>query len=149
LVAKSFFYNRLINYRYREVFAQDRESKDLNDPYLNLVDAHENLDIFKIIKETPEEAAYPRVFPVPKELKRQAGDQCIVDGKEFDRNFDVFTEAQLRFLNWNNVFAAGGAVLNALLPLPKEHAESNFSNLSSHNLHFIQTIKQEETTITM
>jgi hypothetical protein len=89
-----------------------------------LVDAHENLDIFKVIKESPEEAALPRVFPVAKELKRQPGDQCIVNAKEFDRNFDVFTEAQLRFLNWDNVFAAGGAVLNALLPLPKEHSES-------------------------
>ena len=60
-----------------------------------------------------------------KEVKKTPGDNCIVDAAEFERNFDVFTEAQLRFLNWNNVFAAGGSVLAALMPVPKEHAESN------------------------
>ncbi len=93
--------------RYREVFAQDRSSDAIADPYLMLIPAHDNTDIFKIVKETPAEEKLPRVFSVPKELRKSPGDPCIVDQREFERNFDIFTEAQFRWMNWNNVFAAG------------------------------------------
>jgi hypothetical protein len=42
-------------FRYREIFAQDRTSKELNDPHVMLVPAHEHMDIFKIVQETPQE----------------------------------------------------------------------------------------------
>ena len=77
--------------RYRELFAQKRDSKELADPYLLLVPAHDHDDIFKIQKELPEELNQPQVFKLG-ENKKPAGTEGIVPAKEFDRNFDIFTE---------------------------------------------------------
>jgi len=43
--------------RYREFFAQDRENSLLSDPNLLLIAAHENEDIFKIERLSPEEVS--------------------------------------------------------------------------------------------
>ncbi|PRP87864.1 ankyrin repeat protein [Planoprotostelium fungivorum] len=51
----------------------------------------------------------------------------IVDIKNFQRNFDVFTEGQFRQFNWDNVFAAGGSILAALSPLPDVAGKDNQS----------------------
>lgn len=51
------------------------------------------------------------ILPVYKHTSGPA----IVSFPEFARNFDIFTEGQLRRLNWNNVFVAGGYDIIILL----------------------------------
>lgn len=102
----------------REKFAQDRDSQDLSDPYVNLLPVHlcdKRYNMFQCRDLSSEEQATPKVFPL---ASRRTG-AAITDSVEFKDNFDVFTEGLLRNLNWDNVFAAGGSVLASLLPLPE------------------------------
>lgn len=125
------------------MFAQERDSDILDDPYLMLVDVHQEKDIF-VHATTPEDVsdepgvstntsqdALPKVFPIKPEQKHSNGDRSVVDAREFQRNFDIFTEYQLRFLNWDNVFLAGGSALACLQPIPGEHAKGNLSSETS------------------
>lgn len=89
-----------------------------------LVDAHKNQDMFTYVAESMEEANLPKAFPLG-DSKQPAGEACIVSQKEFERNLDLFTESQLRFMNWDNVFLAGGTPLACLRPLPGEHGKDN------------------------
>jgi len=71
-----------------------------------------------------EEEAVPKAMPLGKERK-PAGTPAIVSQREFERNFDLFTEGSLRFVNWGNVLCAGGSVLAALTPIPEKYAKRN------------------------
>jgi len=104
----------------RQKFAQDREHPELADPYCGLLPVHPCEDIFHCRDLSAEEASLPKVFPLPK---RRTG-KAVVSKAEFQNNFDTFTEGMLRNLNWDNVFAAGGSILAALLPLPEKAAAS-------------------------
>lgn len=126
-----------------------------------LVDAHADSEIFKYNVPSQAESNIPtvltpfrvvssdndKVFPLsaPQLEKAKQGGSSIVDHKEFLRNFDVFTEGntfilffwqvgQFRFMNWDNVFVAGGSVLAALLPLPGEHGKSKIPAIWCNNL---------------
>jgi hypothetical protein len=50
---------------------------------------------------------------------------------DFKKNWDVFTEGSLSRLDWNNVVAAGGAVLACLLSFP-EAARGSRRNMRKH-----------------
>ncbi|KAH9259482.1 hypothetical protein BASA81_002525 [Batrachochytrium salamandrivorans] len=68
-----------------------------------------------------------RVFPLNKTSRDElTGTLSVVPTLgEFKTTFlDVFCEGQLRYLDWNNVFAAGGGVLACAQPCPKEHNDS-------------------------
>lgn len=108
---------------YRELFAQVRDSPILSDNHLMLVDVFSDENLFKYAHLSKEEEELPKVFTL-KEPK-PAGASAIVDKKEFERNFSIFSEDQLKYLNWENVIAAGGSVLAALSPIPGEHALNN------------------------
>eukprot|EP01091_Cochliopodium_minus_P014082 TRINITY_DN470_c0_g2_i1.p1 TRINITY_DN470_c0_g2~~TRINITY_DN470_c0_g2_i1.p1 ORF type:complete len:1824 (-),score=771.42 TRINITY_DN470_c0_g2_i1:113-5584(-) len=110
---------------YRELFAQTRDSPIISDNHLMLIDVFKNNEIFKYAKWSKEEEELPKVFPIKKELLKPENGSCIVDSKEFERNFNVFSEDQLRFLNWDNVLAAGGSILASLTPVPGEHGTNN------------------------
>ena len=69
-----------------------------------MLQAHKETDIFKYAAESDEEKNLPRIFEKQQKTatvaKQDVGTPCIVDQKEFARNFSVFTEDQLRFVNW-------------------------------------------------
>lgn len=46
---------------------------------------------------------------------------------EFVRNFHLFTENQLRDIEWSNIFVAGGSILACLTPIPADHDKDNLS----------------------
>ncbi|PRP88491.1 ankyrin repeat protein [Planoprotostelium fungivorum] len=69
-------------------------------------------------QETPEKAEIPAAV-------RTDTASSIVSESEFHKQFDIFTEGQFRYFNWDNVFAAGGSILAALMPVPEEHAAKN------------------------
>ena len=108
---------------YRELFAQIRDSPIISDNHLMLIDVYKNKDIFNYAKWSKEEEELPKVFPLKSEELKDG--PCIVEKKEFERNFVVFGEDQFKYMNWNNVLAAGGSVLAALTPVPGEHGLDN------------------------
>lgn len=68
-----------------------------------------------------------RVLPLDPKQRRLLTGTCslIKNIDEFRTNFfDVFCEGQLRYINWNNVFAAGGGVLACATPVPSEYSSS-------------------------
>eukprot|EP01119_Soliformovum_irregulare_P017405 TRINITY_DN516_c0_g1_i3.p1 TRINITY_DN516_c0_g1~~TRINITY_DN516_c0_g1_i3.p1 ORF type:complete len:1681 (+),score=670.06 TRINITY_DN516_c0_g1_i3:13-5055(+) len=122
---------------YRELFARERDSKELQDPHLMLVPVLDNEASFRY---QPLEEDVPQVFPVDEALRKKAGDPIIVDRKEFERNFKIFTERQLEELNWNNVFIAGGSVLACLQRLPEAFAQSNRTRRNYfHNIAYLSS----------
>eukprot|EP01114_Cavostelium_apophysatum_P012914 TRINITY_DN3012_c0_g1_i4.p1 TRINITY_DN3012_c0_g1~~TRINITY_DN3012_c0_g1_i4.p1 ORF type:complete len:568 (+),score=114.98 TRINITY_DN3012_c0_g1_i4:34-1737(+) len=113
--------------RFRKLFAIDRNSDELRDPHLMLINVFndENADMFSYTEGDKNEQSIPRLFTYAKQ-PRNAGVRTVVDSKEeFCRRFDIFTERQLSDINWNNVFVAGGSVLAALDWLPAEISSSN------------------------
>lgn len=58
--------------------------------------------------------------------RKPQGAEVVVTASEFVRNFEeCFAEGQLRKLNWDNVFAAGGSVMACLQPLPDKSNTNN------------------------
>lgn len=69
-----------------------------------------------------EEDDVPRVFPLKN--RRAAGEFSTVSSQaEFNQSWNSLTEDCLRFLDWSNVLAAGGAVAGCLAPLPDKVLE--------------------------
>lgn len=83
---------------------------------------------FLVLPPSPEDCATSRrIFPLDRQNREKlAGKLSVVPNfQEFKSNFfDIFTENQLRYLNWINVFAAGGGILACLQPIPDEFKES-------------------------
>ncbi|KAJ3343037.1 hypothetical protein HDU93_000207 [Gonapodya sp. JEL0774] len=55
---------------------------------------------------------FPLKWPPP------ASSPAVVSRDEFNTNWRTFTEGSLQYLDWSNIFAAGGAVQACLSPLP-------------------------------
>lgn len=50
----------------------------------------------------------------------------IPEAEEFERRFRIFTQGQFDgWKDWDNMVVIGGAVIAALLPVPKEYVESS------------------------
>jgi hypothetical protein len=133
---------------YRRLFAQGNaaaqvESATVNgetvkgdvsatdDQHLMLVPVYQYFDSFTRAATSAVDAAQPRMFQ-----RRSGDDECvvppvavgdstIVSEATFKSNFDLFTEGALRYLDWSNVFVAGGSVLACLMPLDAKRTESN------------------------
>ncbi|CAG8569665.1 18096_t:CDS:10 [Rhizophagus irregularis] len=97
---------------YRRLFAQQPNDIDppqlslLRQPYLNLINVYENQDIWEEILDQGDPAI------------------CLGGIETFQKNWNLFTESSLSGLDWSNVFAAGGAVLSCLLPIPQKYGVS-------------------------
>ncbi|KAM0330029.1 hypothetical protein ACHAQA_004199 [Verticillium albo-atrum] len=110
----------------RSVFAQDRNSPLLGDPYVNLLPLfNENTKNIKtrarnLSAESDEEKSR-YIMSLPDDKRREDGSPAVVQSMaEFRKNFSVFSESSLADLDWNNVVAAGSSVVNCLLPVPAE-----------------------------
>ncbi|KAJ7499894.1 ankyrin repeat protein, partial [Mycena latifolia] len=107
----------------RRLFATNKAHPRLNSPYVGLVDVFDApADIrttrARVVKdETDLSAQY--VMPLSEINRRKEGSPSMVaDIDEFKKNWGVFSEGSLsQLLDWNNVVAAGGAVLACLTPL--------------------------------
>lgn len=125
-------------HRLREKFAQDRDSKELKQPHLLLTSVYEsngNADaIFKTGPGTSGSVDVPVVFPTNETTTLPPSTVSVTSTlKEFQRNWDVFTESSLRGIDWTNVFAAGGSVLACLIPLPGSTGASNRARRSYYH----------------
>ena len=111
----------------RGLFARHREDWEVpevaENPHLGLVDVYAHLEAFRCLSESvatgteAEGNKLPVCFPLG-EKRIPAGSHSTVESiAEFETSFDCFTESQLRFLNWDNIVAAGGSVAACLAPL--------------------------------
>ncbi|KAF3344776.1 hypothetical protein VD0002_g1466 [Verticillium dahliae] len=110
----------------RSVFAQDRNSTLLNDPYVNLLPVfNENTKNIKTrarnLSAESEEEKSRYIMSLPDDKRREDGSPAVVQSiAEFRKNFSVFSESSLVDMDWSNVVAAGSSVVNTLLPVPPE-----------------------------
>lgn len=82
-----------------------------------------------VAKLSDDERRESYVFPLSDEARRADGQHAMAYNLfEFERRWNVFTEGALsRLQNWNNVIAAGGAVLACLLPMDDGDGENRRS----------------------
>ncbi|OLN95948.1 hypothetical protein CCHL11_05046 [Colletotrichum chlorophyti] len=110
----------------RSVFAQDRKNPALNDPHMNLLplftEDTKNIKIrARSLDAESQEEKGRYIMALPDEKRRPNGSPAVVANiKDFQKNFNVFSESSLVDMNWNNVVAAGSSVINTLLPVPPE-----------------------------
>lgn len=87
--------------KYREIFAQDRNSSLIADPHVMLLDVHKEYDIFKNEEQTESEKKIPRVFESSTTATSKSSiENSVVSHQDFLKNFAVFTEDSLRYINW-------------------------------------------------
>ncbi|KAF8169052.1 hypothetical protein K438DRAFT_1730433 [Mycena galopus ATCC 62051] len=117
----------------RRLFAAEKTHARLRNPHVGLVDVFDapaelRTTRARVVKdETDLSAKY--VMPLSEMNRRKEGTPSIVsDIDEFKKNWGVFSEGSLsQLLDWNNVVAAGGAVLACLTPLSDEAKASKRS----------------------
>ncbi|KAF4634032.1 hypothetical protein G7Y89_g4076 [Cudoniella acicularis] len=110
----------------RKVYAQQPTHEAVQDPNVNLVpifDGHEH-EIKIRARALDSESAKEKesyIMALGKGSRKETGAPAVVSSfKEFQQNFNLFSESSLADLDWNNVVAAGSAVTTSLLPvLPK------------------------------
>ncbi|KAI3549731.1 hypothetical protein CABS01_12565 [Colletotrichum abscissum] len=110
----------------RSVFAQDRKNPALDDPHINLVplftkDTKNIRTRARFLAAETQEEKDRYIMALPDDKRRANGSPAVVSGlKDFQKNFNVFSESSLVDMNWDNVVAAGSSVINTLLPVPPE-----------------------------
>ncbi|KAJ4398406.1 hypothetical protein N0V85_006294 [Neurospora sp. IMI 360204] len=116
--------------RLRQAYAQEPDSELLKDPYVNVLPLFtDNTSDIKIrarnIEAESEEERARHIMPLPKDMRRPDQSPAVVQShKEFQKNFNIFSESSLVELNWDNVVAAGSSVVNCILPVPKKYSGS-------------------------
>jgi hypothetical protein len=109
----------------RRLFATEKTNSRLNDIHVGLIDLFDAPEDLRTIRarvvNNDDDLSAKYVMPLPEARRRKDGEPATVPNlEEFNRNWAIFTEGSLsQLLDWNNVVAAGGAVLACLLPLPE------------------------------
>ncbi|KAJ7635860.1 hypothetical protein B0H17DRAFT_1217253 [Mycena rosella] len=121
----------------RSLFATDKSHERLADAHVGLVDVFDAPDVIRAtharVVNDDKDLSACYIMPVPSAARRSEGAPCMIsDVVDFKNNWAVFTEGSLSQLsNWNNIIAAGGAVLACLAPLP-EAAKGSRRNMRKH-----------------
>lgn len=90
----------------RQTFAQDSGNELLKDPLVNVLPLFtEDTSTIKVrarqLDLEPKEEKSRYIMPLPKEMRRPNGSPAVVQSlKEFQRNFNVFSESSLIELDW-------------------------------------------------
>ena len=124
----------------REGFAQYRGDEALQDPNVNAVPVFGGQDdVLRIRSRSLDDMATNEKYMMPLSAKARKPDQApatVGSIQDFKKNFNLFSESSLVDLDWNNVVAAGSAVVTPLLPVPKKHAASKKAlRYASHSPH--------------
>ncbi|KAJ3108241.1 hypothetical protein HDU97_001775 [Phlyctochytrium planicorne] len=105
---------------YRKLFAQHRDDPAIQDPHAGLLPVFsQSKSIFSTLPVLAEEEAMPKVLAVENKNRRAPGTPAVLGKEDFMANWRLFTNNSLQYLDWSNVFAAGGSVLSCLLPMPE------------------------------
>ena len=114
----------------RKIYAQEPDHEALKEPLANAMPLFTDGSCdFRIqardLAAESEEQKSKFIMPLPQEYRRANGSRATVGTfKEFQRNFNIFSESSLAELDWNNVIAGGSSVVNCLLPVPEEYNTS-------------------------
>lgn len=114
----------------RQLYAQDPSNTALNSPYINVLPLFSALNPQVQIRARDfdtesEEQADRYLMPLPDSERKPNGSPAVVNSiKEFQKNFNIFSESSLADLDWSNVVVSGSAVVNCLLPVPDEYNTS-------------------------
>lgn len=110
----------------RKYYAQKPDDPLLKDGLTNMVpvfngnESELKIRARKLDQESEEEKGR-FVMPLLDAERRSEGAPAVVTSlKEFQKNFNIFSESSLAELDWNNVVAAGSSVTTALLPVPEK-----------------------------
>ncbi|EOD46043.1 putative ankyrin repeat protein [Neofusicoccum parvum UCRNP2] len=114
----------------REVYAQEPTHPVLDDLHLNVTpvftgqEANIKIRARNLDAETDEEKE-KYLMPLETEKRRPSGAPAVVQSlKEFQTNFNIFSESSLVDMDWSNVVAAGSSVVTSLLPVPEKYSGS-------------------------
>ena len=114
----------------REIFAQDRDNPAIGSPQINtlpIFDGHqETLKIRArdLAKETEDQKEKYLLALSDEDRKADKSPATVQSFKDFQSNFNVFSESSLIDLDWSNVVAAGSSVVTSLLPVEGPHSKS-------------------------
>lgn len=126
----------------RQIYAQEPDNPLLQDHHINTVPVYAgHADEVKIrARDLDAESQAVReqyLLPLPADARRADGSAAVVPTRrDFETNFDIFTESSLRYLDWSNVVAAGSSVVTSLLPVDHLHNESR----RAHREYYSQTL---------
>ncbi|KAG9236672.1 hypothetical protein BJ875DRAFT_524495 [Amylocarpus encephaloides] len=124
----------------RKVYAQEPTHESVKDPNVNLVPIYDGHQVDVKIrarcldKESPETKSH-YIMQLDKERKNSGTPAVVPNFKDFQQNFNLFSESSLIDLDWSNVVAAGSSVTTALLPVPDKWSGSKRSMREYYHEH--------------
>ncbi|KAB8346271.1 hypothetical protein FH972_023315 [Carpinus fangiana] len=127
--------------RLREIFAQQPDHPAVQDPLVNLVplyDGHEksiNIQARHLADETLAQQEKYLLPLKPEDRKAGASPAVVQSLKDFQNNFNLFSEMSLVDMDWSNVVAAGSAVVTPLMPVPEKFASSKRAQRAWYHEH--------------
>ncbi|KAF2818991.1 ankyrin [Ophiobolus disseminans] len=112
----------------REVFAQQPKHPAIATPNVIPIFAGREKDLKVRARNLDTESEDERqhyIMPLKAADRKPNGAPAIVQSiKEFQTNFQLFSESSLVDMDWSNVVVAGSAVVTSLLPVPEKHNAS-------------------------
>lgn len=114
----------------RQLYAQDPGNQALQMPDLNIMSlfATDSPGIHIRARDPAAESEQQKqhyIMALPDAQRRPGGSPAVVESlKEFQKNFNVFSESSLSEMDWTNVVAAGSSVVNCLLSVPERYNTS-------------------------
>ncbi|KAG8165309.1 hypothetical protein KVR01_005584 [Diaporthe batatas] len=115
----------------RQLYAQEPGNNVLKNEHINVFPLFTDGGKSEIkirarnLEDEPQAEKDRYVMALPDEQRRPDGSPAVVQSlKEFQHNFNVFSESSLVDLDWSNVVASGSSVVNTLLPVPQRYGDS-------------------------
>ncbi|KAJ4414254.1 hypothetical protein N0V82_008036 [Gnomoniopsis sp. IMI 355080] len=114
----------------RQLYAQDPGNAVLQTPELNILPLFtaDSTGIHIRARDFAAESEQQKqqyIMALPDDQRRATGSSAVVKSlKDFQHNFNIFSESSLSELDWSNVVAAGSSVVNCLLPVPEMYNTS-------------------------
>ncbi|KAF7337713.1 Ankyrin repeat protein [Mycena sanguinolenta] len=121
-----------IEHELRYLFANEQSHERLADPHVGLVDVFDAPGTIRTtharIVQNDEDRSKHYIMPLI--WSRRLEGPCMLDElADFEKNWNIFTQGSLsRLSDWNNVVAAGGAVMACLQPLPPAIKELSYDS---------------------
>lgn len=118
----------------RQIYAQEPDHDAVSQDHLVPIYQAGKADLKTKARNVSSETKDERekfLLPLSNKQRRKEGTGAITSSlKEFQKNFNVFSESALVDLDWSNIVAAGSSVVTPLLPAGN-HGESKVRMPSS------------------
>lgn len=115
----------------REIFAQEPDHSAVKDNLANILPLYKDGSSTEIkirarnLETESEDEKQKYVMPLADGSRKPNGSPAVVSTfKEFQTNFNIFSESSLSEMDWSNVVVAGSSVVTSLLPVPEQYSSS-------------------------